>query len=74
MKDKLVKTGHKKPYYRFITTMRALGFSLLAVIALASPVLIAVDISSREIAAEEVVEVVSEDGSEESSASLLYAF
>jgi hypothetical protein len=54
MKDKLVKTGHKKGYYRFVSTMKGFGFSLLAVIALASPVLIAMDMSTHTTKAEEV--------------------
>ena len=63
MKDKLVKTGHKKLYYRFLGTLRGMGFSLLAIIALASPVFIAVGISAQAAHADtvQVVEVSSEE-------------
>ena len=48
MKDKLTKNGHKKPYYRFVGAVKGLGLSLLAIIALASPVAIAMGVSAYE--------------------------
>ena len=72
MKDKLVKTGHKKFYYRFVGALRGLGFSLLAVVALASPVFIAVGISANEAHAAETSEVVENPAPEESAFRLAY--
>ncbi|MDY6391889.1 MAG: hypothetical protein SPL80_03530 [Bacilli bacterium] len=63
MKDKLVKTGHKKPYYRFIGALRGIGFSLLAVVALASPVAIAMGYSAQEAHAEETSHVAPQEES-----------
>ena len=57
MKDKLNKTGRKKPYYRFVSAMKGFGFSLLALIVLAAPVAIAMGVSAyqSEVRAEETV-------------------
>ena len=71
MKDKLVKTGHKKAYYRFIGALRGFGFSILGLLALAAPVLIAMEISAQEAKAEETVHV-SEEPVEETSALLAF--
>ena len=59
MKDKLNKTGRKKPYYRFVSAMKGFGFSLLALIVLAAPVAIAMGVSAyqSEVRAEETTQV-----------------
>ena len=57
MKDKLVKNGKRKPYYRFIGAVKGLGFSLLAILALASPVVIAFEVAANEAAAEQTSQV-----------------
>ena len=69
MKDKLVKNGKRKPYYRFIAAVKGLGFSLLAVLVLASPVLIALDVATHEARAEETTHVESSQSIEEDTLS-----
>ena len=65
MRDKIVKTGHGKLYYRFVGGLRGLGFSLLALIALASPVAIVMGMTAVENAhAEETSHVVQSETSE----------
>jgi len=54
MKDKLEKTGRRKPYYRLVNALRGAGFSLLALIALATPVFIAFQVDAAETYAQEV--------------------
>ena len=63
MKDKLHKTGHTKPYYRFVSALRGFGFSLLALVVLATPVAIAAGVNAYEAAAEQTshVETTSEE-------------
>ncbi len=58
MKDKLVKTGRHKPYYRFVGALKGFAFSLLAILVLASPVLIASGVAAQHAAAEETSHVV----------------
>lgn len=67
MKDKLVKNGRHKPYYRFVGALKGLGFSLLALIVLASPVVIAMEVSANEAHAEETSRVQEEEPSASSS-------
>jgi len=54
MKDKLVKTGHKKAYYRLRFFGKAFLFASLLVFASALPIALAAN-SSREAAAKEAV-------------------
>ena len=68
MKDKLTKTGHRKPYYRFMTALKGLGFSFLALLALATPVAIAAGLSAAEAQAEQTTSTVSEEPVESSEA------
>lgn len=53
MKDKLVKTGHKKAYYRF----RAFGISLLALLGVglsaSLPIFVTYQVSMSTVAAEQ---------------------
>ena len=51
MKDKLHKTGHKKAYYRFLSLVKGFGFSLLAIVLLATPVAIAAGVNAYETSA-----------------------
>ena len=70
MKDKLVRTGHKKFYYRMRAFSRGLLFSILVLAAFSAPVLIAYGVNLYETKAEEAkVEESSEqeDGVEVSS-------
>lgn len=62
MKDKLQKTGHTKPYYRFLSLVKGFGFSLLAIVLLATPVAIAAGVNAYETQAQQTshVEEVSE--------------
>ncbi len=53
MKDKLVKTGHKKRYYRLIGALKGVGFSVLAIFALATPVFISYEMTAAEARAEQ---------------------
>ena len=68
MKDKIVKTGHKKPYY----TLRRLGkvslFFALFAAAFATPVLITYSMNAQATAAENTS--LGEPAPEESSSSL----
>ena len=57
MKDKLQKTGHKKPYYRFLSLVKGFGFSLLAIVLLATPVAIAAGVNAYEASAEHTAQV-----------------
>ena len=58
MKDKLTKNGHKKAYYRFFGALRGIGFTHLGLVALSTPVLIAVQASSAETRADTASSVV----------------
>ena len=53
MKDKLVRTGHKKMYYRLRSFSRGLLFSILVLAAFSAPVLIAYGVNLYETKAEE---------------------
>ena len=68
MKDKLVKTGHKKAYYRFIGAVKGFGFTLLALAALTAPVGIAMGVSAAEAAHAEEPSLVSEESSSSTEA------
>ncbi|MCR5348290.1 MAG: hypothetical protein K6E59_01615 [Bacilli bacterium] len=71
MKDKLTKTGHKKPYYRFMSALKGFGFSFLALLALATPVAIAAGVNAAEEArADEIASVSSEEPPVESALTL----
>jgi hypothetical protein len=52
MKDKLVKTGHRKFYYRLQTTLVAFAFSLVVVLFAAIPVAITYRLASADAKAD----------------------
>jgi len=54
MKDKLTKTGHKKPYYRMKSLLRITGLTLALGLSTATPILITYGVeNSRAEAAKE---------------------
>ncbi len=69
MKDKLVKTGKSKRHYRLMRFFKGAGFSLLALLVFATPVLVMVEMNAIETRAEETVQVEStpEETSSESN-------
>ena len=52
MKDKLVKTGHRKFYYRLQTTLVAFAFALVVVLFAAIPIAITYRLAVANAAAE----------------------
>ena len=67
MKDKLHKTGHKKGFYRFVSALKGIGFSLLAIAVLATPVAIAASVSAEQAYAEPTTSSVPEESVPETS-------